>query len=53
MAMDNPLPFVAIDETLNVISSLLDKENKAVLVRSEDLSVHIITQHDLLLAITS
>ena len=53
MVMDNPMPFVAIDETLNVISSMLDKENKAVLVRCEDYSVHIITQHDLLLAITS
>ena len=53
MVMDNPMPFVAIDETLNVISSMLDKENKAVLVRCEDHSVHIITQHDLLLAITS
>ena len=53
MVMDNPMPFVAIDETLNVISSMLDKENKAVLVRGEDQSVHIITQHDLLLAITS
>jgi len=51
--MDKPMPFVAIDETLNVISSMLDQENKAVLVRGEDLSVHIITQHDLLLAITS
>jgi len=53
MVMDNPMPFVAIDETLNVISSMLDKENKAVLVRCKDHSVHIITQHDLLSAITS
>ena len=53
MVMDNPMPFVAIDETLNVISSMIDKENKAVLVRCKDHSVHIITQHDLLSAITS
>jgi cystathionine beta-synthase len=53
LVMDNPLPFVAIDETLNVISSMLDKDNKAVLVRCNDQSVHIITQHDLLQAITS
>ncbi len=51
--MDVALPFVAINESLDVISSMLDKENKAVLVRDEDHSVHIITQHDLLLEITS
>ena len=51
--MDEPMPFVSIDETLDVISSMLNKENKAVLVRCGDHSVHIITQHDLLRAITS
>ena len=51
--MDDALPFVAIDESLDVISSMLDRENKAVLVRSKDHTVHIITQHDLLLEITS
>ena len=51
--MDAALPFVAIDESLDVISSMLDRENKAVLVRSKDHTVHIITQHDLLLEITS
>jgi cystathionine beta-synthase len=33
-----------------VLSSLLNKSNKAVLVRDESEQVHIITQHDLLKA---
>ncbi|MDH5475360.1 MAG: pyridoxal-phosphate dependent enzyme [Cyclobacteriaceae bacterium] len=50
--MDEPLQFVAIDETLDVLSSMLNKENKAVLIRDQNKEVHIITQHDLLNAIT-
>ena len=50
--METPLPFVSIDETLNVISSIFNRGNKAVLVRDIDQKVHIITQHDLLLALT-
>lgn len=51
--MDKPMLFVAPDSTLDVLSSLLNKENKAVLVRDENEKVHIITQHDVLKAITS
>jgi cystathionine beta-synthase len=51
--MDKPMLFVAPDSTLDVLSSLLNKENKAVLVRDIDEKVHIITQHDVLKAITS
>jgi cystathionine beta-synthase len=51
--MDKPMLFVAPDSTLDVLSSLLNKENKAVLVRDTNESVHIITQHDVLQAITS
>lgn len=51
--MDKPMLFVAPDSTLDVLSSLLNKENKAVLVRDEDQKVHIITQHDVLRAMTS
>lgn len=51
--MDKPMLFVAFDSTLDVLSSLLNKDNKALLVRDEKENVHIITQHDVLKAITS
>jgi cystathionine beta-synthase len=51
--MDKPMLFVAPDSTLDVLSSLLNKDNKAVLVRDSLEKVHIITQHDVLKAMTS
>jgi len=51
--MDRPMMFVAPDSTLDVLSSLVNKENKAVLVRDEKETVHIITQHDILKAMAS
>ena len=51
--MDKPMQFVAPDSTLDVLSSFLNKENKAVLVRDESQQVHIITKHDVLKAITN
>jgi cystathionine beta-synthase len=51
--MDKPMLFVAPDSTLDVLSSLLNKDNKAVLVRDTNENVHIITQHDVLRAITT
>lgn len=51
--MDKPMLFVAPDSTLDVLSSLLNKDNKAVLVRDALDKVHIITQHDVLKAMTS
>jgi cystathionine beta-synthase len=51
--MDRPMLFVAPDSTLDVLSSLLNRDNKAVLVRDTDDKVHIITQHDVLRAMTS
>ncbi|MEQ8301783.1 MAG: pyridoxal-phosphate dependent enzyme [Cyclobacteriaceae bacterium] len=48
--MDGAMPFVAMDSTLDVLSSLLNKTNKAVLVRDKTEKVHIITQHDVLKA---
>jgi len=51
--MDKPMLFVAPDSTLDVLSSLLNKDNKAVLVRDVTEKVHIITQHDVLKAITT
>jgi cystathionine beta-synthase len=51
--MDKPMLFVAPDSTLDVLSSHLNKDNKAVLVRDGQEKVHIITQHDVLKAMTS
>jgi cystathionine beta-synthase len=51
--MDPAFKFVALDSTLDVLSSLIDKENKALLVRDEYNKIHIITQADLLVAMTS
>ncbi len=50
--MGQAFKFVALDSTLDVLSSLIDKENKALLVRDERNQVHIITQADLLMAMT-
>lgn len=50
--MDQPFQFVALNNTLDVLSSLINKDNRALLVRDEKNEVHIITQHDLLMAIT-
>lgn len=51
--MDKPMQFVALDTTLDVLSSMLNKNKRAVLVRDEGHKVHIITQHDILRAMTS
>ncbi len=51
--MDESFQFVGMDNTLDVLSSLINKENKALLVRDEQHKVHIITQSDLLMAIMS
>ncbi|MDP4680370.1 MAG: CBS domain-containing protein [Cyclobacteriaceae bacterium] len=49
--MDPSFRFVASDNTIDVLSSFINKENKALLVREGD-KVHIITQSDLLLSLT-
>lgn len=48
--MKAPFKFVAMDNTLDVLSSLITAESKALLVRDELNKVHIITQSDLLTA---
>jgi cystathionine beta-synthase len=50
--MDKPFQFVAMNNTVDVLSSLINKDNKALLVRDDHNDVHIITQHDLLMAIS-
>ena len=51
--MDPSFQFVAMDNTLDVLSSLINKDNKALLVRDALHRVHIITQSDLLMAMTN
>lgn len=50
--MDKPFKFVGLDNTIDALSSLIDRDNKALLVRDEKEQVHIITQADLLAAMT-
>lgn len=50
--MDPSFQFVGMDNTVDVLSSLINKDNKALLVRDEANKVHIITEHDLLMALT-
>ncbi|MEX0883881.1 MAG: cystathionine beta-synthase [Cyclobacteriaceae bacterium] len=49
--MENSMKFVAMDSTLDVLSSMVERE-KAVLVRDQNHHIHIITKHDILEAIT-
>ncbi len=51
--MDAPMPFVAMDNTLDVLSSMINKSNRAVLVRDLAHKVHIITHHDILQAMSN
>lgn len=50
--MESSMTFVARDSTLDVLSSMIEKE-KAVLVRDEKDQIHIITKHDILEAFTN
>jgi len=49
--MDPSFVFVAMDSTVDVLSSYLNKNNKALLVRVGE-HVHILTQTDLLMSLT-
>lgn len=51
--MEGPMPFVAMDNTLDVLSSLINKNNRAILVRDGEHKVHIITHHDILQAMSN
>jgi cystathionine beta-synthase len=46
--MDAPFIFVGLDNTLDVLSSMITKENPALLARDEEEQIHIITRADLL-----
>lgn len=49
--MDEPFIFVAIDSTLDVLSSLMEEGHRALLTRDDQNKVHIITQADLISAL--
>ena len=51
--MDKSFQFVSPHDTIDVMSSMLGKESKALLVRDDSNKVHIITQSDLLVAMTN
>ena len=51
--MDKPFKFVGLDNTIDALSSLIDRDNKSQLVRDEKDQIHIITQADLLAAMTN
>lgn len=46
--MEEPFIFVAIDSTIDVLTSLINEGHKALLTRDTNKEVHIITQADLL-----
>ena len=46
--MEDPFMIVAIDTTVDVLSSLIDDKNKALMVRDDVEQYHIITQADLI-----
>jgi cystathionine beta-synthase len=50
--MEDSMKFVALDSTLDVLSSMIEKD-KAVLVRDVQNNIHIITKHDILEAFTN
>jgi len=50
--MDPSFRFIPMDNTVDVMSTLIDKDNKALLVRDAENKVHIITQTDLLVSLT-
>jgi cystathionine beta-synthase len=50
--MGKPFRFVAMENTVDVLSGFIDNETKALLMRDEHNTVHIITQSDLLSAMS-
>jgi len=48
--MSTPFPYVEMDSSIDKVSSLINKENSAVLVKNGD-KTHIITEYDIIQAI--
>ena len=51
--MTKPFPFVDLNTSIDKISSLINKENTAVLVEDEEGTIEIITQFDIINAISA
>ncbi|MEQ9466631.1 MAG: cystathionine beta-synthase [Ekhidna sp.] len=51
--MEPPFQFISSLEPIDVMSSMLGKEKKALMIRDENNQPHIITQSDLLVAMTN
>ncbi|MEE1885260.1 pyridoxal-phosphate dependent enzyme [Pedobacter flavus] len=51
--MSNPFPFVDLNTSIDKISSLINKENSAVLVETAEGKIEIITQYDIINAISA
>lgn len=51
--MEPPFQFISSLEPIDVMSSMLGKEKKALMIRDENNTPHIITQSDLLVAMTN
>ena len=51
--MEQPFQFVPVDTTLDVLSSMINRDTPAVMVRDDDGRPRIITQHDLLESIAN
>jgi len=46
--MQDPFPFVEADDSVEVVSSKINRNNSAVLVKDSDNNVHIITKQDII-----
>jgi cystathionine beta-synthase len=46
--MQDPFPFVKADDSVEVVSSKINRNNSAVLVKDSDDNVHIITKQDII-----
>ena len=50
--MDSPFPFISPNETIDVLFSMIKGKTKALMLRDGDNQAHIITQSDLLTAVS-
>jgi cystathionine beta-synthase len=50
--LEEPIPFVAMDTPIDRLSGFISKDNNAVLAKDESGNVHIITQYDVLNALS-
>lgn len=51
--MDPPFPFVSPNETIDVLSTMIKGDSKALMLRDANNQVHIITRSDLLTAVSN